>query len=94
MKLAIPERFAYGVSSHTLRLTIRMDSQFNERPTDDNADTAYVAMLVPGRRKQVLSRHTCRGETSGIITKGTGPIPIAKDLEGAVSVQQWQDHPK
>lgn len=33
-------------------------------------------------------RLTCGGDTSGIITNGTGPRPMAKDLDTAVSIVQ------
>lgn len=59
--------------------------QFSESPTDERAETAYEIAMVQyhGDGCEVRNRGprlTCLGDTSGIITKGTGPIPVANDL--------------
>jgi len=56
------------------------DSQFNDKPTDERADTAYKACYRKRSSGVYVGKLTCGGDTSEINTNGTGPRPIAKDL--------------
>jgi len=53
--------------------------QLRDRATEDSAETAWL--LRSGRLDQKSgAMRTFGGETSGIITNGRGPNPMAKDM--------------
>ena len=55
--------------------------QLSERATDDSDETAWIINEVLVRYIiSILVGLTFAGDTSGIITKGIGPRPTAKDL--------------
>jgi hypothetical protein len=66
------------------------NSQFRESATEERADTAYDSSEI-GQR--LIYKHTLGGETSGIITKGRGPMPMANDLgDVSNSRKTWAGH--
>lgn len=54
--------------------------QFNESAIEDSAETAYEGHELQSSY-WIDSIRTYGGETSGIITKGIGPRPMANDLD-------------
>jgi hypothetical protein len=84
MKFAIP----WHEVRHTISKKERAEFiQFNESATDDKAETACATFngLAYINIEIEIKGHTRDGATSEIMMNGTGPSPMAKDLESRVS---------
>ena len=68
---------------------MRWHSQFNDNPTDERAETACLNDITvsTGHDAKCWLLLTCCGETSGIMTKGMGPIPIANDAMNVITAR-------